>query len=437
MLVNLLDFNKNPLGLIHPALGRKLLKSNKAKPVFKLCIPKKVFVIRLLDDIYLEEIKEYLKTPELTLGIDPGASKAGFSVVSKEGEVLYASQVEVRNDITTKMKRRSTYRRNRRQRKTRYRQPRFLNRASSKKEGRLPPTVKSKLDSHIKEINYIRSIFNIKTIVIEEAKFDTHVISEGRKLRNLEYQKGKMYKFENVKAYVRERDGYKCNICKSKGYGNSSNSKRLEVHHILERSNGGTNSPDNLITLCSDCHKKVHSKEITLNKKRLKSKTRSATQVDTIISQLKKYLDNTNINISYTNGVRTSLIRRKLKLIKRHHCDAVSIALKYRKRYKKITKIKKSCKVVYKKCVSKGDYQLYKGKRSEKKIPVGKIHGFRKFDKVKYLGDNKNKCYFIKGRMTSGYFVLMDINGESIKLKPMAKPSTVLRIKSRGSLLVV
>ena len=437
MLVNLLDSNKNPLGLIHPALSRKLLKSNKAKPVFKLCIPKKVFVIRLLDDIYLEEIKEYLKTPELTLGVDPGASKAGFSVVSKEGEVHYASQVEVRNDITSKMKRRSTYRRNRRYRNTRYRKPRFLNRASSRREGRLPPTVKSKLDSHIKEINYIRSIFNISNIVLEEAKFDTHVISEGRKLKNYEYQKGRMYKFETVKAYVRERDNYKCNICKSKGFG--SNSKRLEVHHILERSKGGTNSPDNLITLCSECHKKVHSKEITLNKKKLKSKTINATQVDTIISQLKKYLDNVNINISYTNGVRTSLIRRKLKLVKRHHCDAISIALKYKKRYKKITKVKKSCKVVYKKCVSKGDYQLYKGKRSEKKIPVGKILGFRKFDKVKYLGDNKykNKCYFIKGRMTSGYFVLMDINGEQVKLKPMAKPSTALRIKARGSLLVV
>ena len=435
MLVNLLDSNKNPLGLIHPALGRKLLKSNKAKPVFKLCIPKKVFVIRLLDDIYLEEIKEYLKTPELTLGVDPGASKAGFSVVSKEGEVLYASQVEVRNDITTKMKRRSTYRRNRRQRKTRYRQPRFLNRASSKKEGRLPPTVKSKLDSHIKEINYIRSIFNIKTIVLEEAKFDTHVISEGRKLKNYEYQKGKMYKFETVKAYVRERDGYKCNICKSKGFG--INSKRLEVHHILERSKGGTNSPDNLITLCSECHKKVHSKEITLNKKKLKSKTKSATQVDTIISQLKKFLETkSDINISYTNGVRTSLIRRKLKLPKRHYCDAVCIALKYKKRYKKITKVKKLCKLVYKKSVSKGDYQLYKGKHSEKKIPVGKILGFRKFDKVKYLGDNKNRLYFIKGKRSSGYFELMNIHGEPVKLKPLPKVSKLVRIKARNSVLV-
>lgn len=28
----------------------------------------------------------------------------------------------------------------------------------------------------------------------------------------------------------------------------------LEVHHIVERCNGGSNDPDNLIVLCSDCH---------------------------------------------------------------------------------------------------------------------------------------------------------------------------------------
>jgi hypothetical protein len=57
--------------------------------------------------------------------------------------------------------------------------------------------------------------------------------------------------------------------------------------------------------------------------------------------------------------------------------------------------------------VAKGDYQLTRGSRGEQKIPTGKIHGFRKFDKVKYLG----KEYFIKGRMNSGFATLMDISG--------------------------
>lgn len=44
---------------------------------------------------------------------------------------------------------------------------------------------------------------------------------------------------------------------------------------------------------------------------------------------------------------------------------------------------------------------------NEQPIPTGKIDGFRKYDKVEYLG----KTYFIKGRMSSGYAILMDIEG--------------------------
>jgi hypothetical protein len=66
--------------------------------------------------------------------------------------------------------------------------------------------------------------------------------------------------------------------------------------------------------------------------------------------------------------------------------------------------------ILFKKCVSDGDYQQTKGVRSEQKIPTGKIDGFRKFDKVRYLG----REYFIKGRMSSGYAILMDISGKKV-----------------------
>lgn len=46
--------------------------------------------------------------------------------------------------------------------------------------------------------------------------------------------------------------------------------------------------------------------------------------------------------------------------------------------------------------------------RSEQPITTSKICGFRKYDKVKYFG----KEYFIKGRMSTGYAILMDVNGE-------------------------
>lgn len=98
----------------------------------------------------------------------------------------------------------------------------------------------------------------------------------------------------------------------------------------------------------------------------------------------------------------------------------------------------KTDQILYKKCVAKGDYQKSKGVRSERMIPTGKIQGFRKFDKVEHLGAS----YFIKGRMTSGYAVLMDISGKKVnfedapKGKKTPKLNQLKRISARDSWLM-
>jgi hypothetical protein len=88
--------------------------------------------------------------------------------------------------------------------------------------------------------------------------------------------------------------------------------------------------------------------------------------------------------------------------------------------------------LILKKHVPKGDYQQTKGTRSEQKIPTAKIEGFRKFDKVEYLG----KEYLIKGRMATGYAILMDIDGNKIDLKPIPKFSIMKRLSARDSWVV-
>jgi len=76
--------------------------------------------------------------------------------------------------------------------------------------------------------------------------------------------------------------------------------------------------------------------------------------------------------------------------------------------------------------------------RSEQKIPTNKIMGFRKYDKVKYLG----REYFIKGRMSSGFAILMDINGTKIDFnnatKGMKTPklNNMKRIGSRKTWII-
>lgn len=84
------------------------------------------------------------------------------------------------------------------------------------------------------------------------------------------------------------------------------------------------------------------------------------------------------------------------------------------------------------------DYQQTKGIRSEQRINTGKILGFRKFDKVKYFG----KTYFIKGRMSSGYAILMDIYGNKVDFSNLGKGlktpklKNMQRISARKSILI-
>lgn len=49
---------------------------------------------------------------------------------------------------------------------------------------------------------------------------------------------------------IYRRDGWRCALCDSTKY--------LQIHHCVKRSQGGTNNPENLITLCADCHAVAH-----------------------------------------------------------------------------------------------------------------------------------------------------------------------------------
>jgi hypothetical protein len=53
------------------------------------------------------------------------------------------------------------------------------------------------------------------------------------------------------------RDDYECQECGATGAWKGS--AELEVHHIELVAVGGSNTLDNLKTLCSDCHRDVHS----------------------------------------------------------------------------------------------------------------------------------------------------------------------------------
>lgn len=391
-------------------VARLLLKGKKAK-----VLRKEPFTIKLTN-----ETTNY--TQDLMLGVDTGSGTIGTAVSNEKAEIVYMSEVIVRNDITSKMTDRAKYRRNRRFRKTRYRKPRFMNRRNSKRVNRFSTTVYSKFHSHIKEIEYIKSILPITKMVLETGQFDMHLMKNpalaNPKIIHWGYQKGINYGFENTKAMVLNRDNYTCQHCK----GKKKNTK-LEVHHIIFRSQGGSDEESNLITLCHDCHEDLHHGKIKLNLKgKLKGTLKHATQMNSIRKQLfKEYPEAIE-----TFGYITKANRLKLGIDKEHHYDACVIATQG----KQIT-IKSL--LYQKRCVPKGDFQQSKGVRSEQKIPTGKILGYRKFDKVKYQGG----YYFIKGRMSPtkkikhGYAILMNIKGEKISFDHLPKGFKTPRMGER------
>lgn len=383
---------------------RVLLKEKKAK-VLKRC----PFTIKLL-----YESTTYTK--DFTLGVDTGSGTLGAAVSDENGNIYYMSKVIVRNDIAKKMKQRSKYRRSRRSRKTRYRKARWLNRKNSIKKERFSPTMRSKLYSHVKEIEYIKKILPIKQIILETATFDTHLMKDPRlaseKVRHWGYQKGPNYGYENTRAKVLARDNYTCLCCKGK-----RGDHKLEVHHKIFRCNGGSDDEENLATTCHSCHENIH-KGILIpkwDKEGTKKGTLSfATQMNSIRKQLlKQYPDAIE-----TFGYVTKANRFMNHIEKDHHLDACIIASGGKP-------ISIHTNFVYvKKTVPKGDYQQSKGVRSEKRIPTGKLFGIRKFDKVSYRG----KEYFIKGRMSSGYVSLMDIYGQKIDFSRMTKGNKIPKI---------
>ena len=274
MVVYVISQDGKPLMPTTPARARKILRGGRAK-----CVRRTPFTIKLL-----HETTTY--TQPITLGIDTGSSHIGSAAVDTNGNVVYLSEVEIRNDIADRMKQRSKYRRNRRSRKTRYRQARWLNRKNSVKYGRFSPTMVSKINSHLKEIKFTKFLLPITHIILETGTFDPHALKNPDVLKNKWlYQRGANYGFANTKAFVLDRDSHICQHCKGK-----SKDGKLEVHHIVFRSNGGSDEAENLITLCKTCHDKVHSGAIKLKGGKSKGQLKHATQMNSIRKQLLRLL---------------------------------------------------------------------------------------------------------------------------------------------------
>lgn len=289
-----------------PRKARILLRDGKAK-----VIKKEPFTIQLL----------YGSTgykQALRLGIDSGERHIGIAVTSQD-KVLFQGEVELRQDVKSLLDTRRSYRRGRRSRKTRYRKARFLNRVAKKKDNWLPPSVASKVNHNINWINRFLMVLPAVTLHIEVGKFDIQKM-KAPTITGLGYQQGDLYGYQTVKQFVLARDNYTCQVCKQKG-------GKLKIHHIIYRSLGGTNTVDNLITVCAKCHTaKNHRNGQLAAWCKAKKKVAQSYQGATFMNILRRRLFAAFPQAQFQYGAWTTLQRAGLKLSKSHYNDAVAIS---------------------------------------------------------------------------------------------------------------
>lgn len=385
-----------PLMPCSPGKARILLKQQKA------CVVKRTpFTIKLLHGS-----AEY-KQP-ITLGVDAGSKHVGLSASTEKRE-LYSEEFTPRNDVVELLSTRRQNRRSRRNRKTRYRAPRFNNRVHSKHKGWLAPSVEVKIQEHITVIKRICRILPVTLVRVETAEFDTQRLKAmlaGKPLPvGTDYQLGEMYDEYNVRQYVLKRDNYTCQCCGA--HTTAKKAVKLHVHHLESRKVGG-NAPSNLITLCTTCHNNLHKGKITLDGKKRGKTLRDAAFMgimrNTLLTRLRNEL---HIPVQNTYGYITKLLREQNDIKKSHVNDARCISKH---------PLAEPCSICYRtKAIRHHNRQIHKAKilkygiRKANQAPYI-VKGFRLWDKVLYNGQ---EC-FISGRRTSGYFALRKLDGTTI-----------------------
>ena len=391
MRVYVKNLNGNPLMPCKPAKARKLLRDGKAKVVNRC-----PFTIKLQWDC--EE-----NVQDVTLGIDKGSHLTGISCVGN-GKILMSGEVHHRTDIKDKMDARRANRRKRRSRKW-YREKRFLNRASSKRSGRLPPSIKAQSEEVIRVVRKIP--LPISHIVVEDVQVDIARLNNPLTIGKA-YQKSNRLD-ENLRIATLLRDGYQCTQCEKKNI-------QLDAHHIIWKEDGGKDTIQNLITLCKSCHDKVHRGKLKLD---VEGVSGFFDQIAQRTMQGKTYLYEKLSQIAKFKkvfGYQTSAYRKSLSLPKTHDIDALCVAILEtgevitvsRENFYKINFRPRQTRRQYHDLPRKGVGRVRYQVNCE-------LEGFRKGDIVRVKGKWVKQ---INSIYSNGYLAFARVDGEPTAAKP-------------------
>lgn len=300
--------------------ARKLLKSGKAiKHGYR-----PMFTIQLTD-------RSDGNTQPIEFKMDTGYVHIGVSISSRKHEYVNA-QYDMLKDKSEHHKDQRKYRRTRRNRKTRYRKPRWNNRKGLIAKDGFAPSIRNKRDNHIRLFNQYSKVLLLADAVFEVGQFDTQVlkaIEEGKPIpQGEDYQHGEQYGYATLREAVFNRDDYKCICC---GKSAIKDGIILRIHHVGYWHGDRTNRMANLGSVCTGCHTtKSHQANGKLyGLKPINKGFKGATFMTMvrwdIIDKIKKSAEGSAIRIHFTYGAMTKLKRKELGVKKTHSNDAYAM----------------------------------------------------------------------------------------------------------------
>ena len=229
-MVLVVDQERRPCAPVHPGRARHLLTRGRAA-VFR----------RYPFTLILREGERAEESAPLRMKIDPGSKTTGLAVVNDAtGQVVWAADLAHRGEqVKARLDQRRACRRSRRQRHSRYRPPRFLNRRRS--SGWLPPSLESRISNVLTWVERLHRFAPIGALSLELVKFDTQLL-QNAEISGVEYQQGELAGYE-VREYLLEKWGRKCAYCKAANVP-------LQIEHIVPKGRHGSNRVSNFTRAC-------------------------------------------------------------------------------------------------------------------------------------------------------------------------------------------
>lgn len=313
--VLVVDAAKRSQDPVHPGTARWLLSHGKAA-VWR----------RYPFTIILKHAAPDAHPAPLRVKLDPGSKTTGLALLNdRTGQITWAGEIAHRGQrIRDALLARKALRRGRRQRKTRYRPPRFNNRR--RPEGWLPPSLESRISNVLTWVARLARLAPVGAITQEVVKFDMQLL-ERPEISGVEYQQGELAGYE-VREYLLEKFGRTCVYCGATG----AQQVPLQVEHIVPRSRGGSHRVSNLTIACAPCNQAKGSRtaeefghpEVQAQAKR---PLKDAAAVNASRWALYRRLQTIGLPVEVGTGGRTKWNRTQRGLPKTHWLDAACVGV--------------------------------------------------------------------------------------------------------------